>query len=879
MPLELTTLGLSPPSAASNATASTEFEWQWEADWGWEYYEPATNRQLEEARKRGSTSHDVRGPEHTYRVDFKQNTQTNLTCPGRHVRRVRRVPKGAAIEEVATPSAQAGGVAPKPQLQRMFSALSRDPVSDFERKVLDKPASSVLNRKLQSAHFQNDASGVDNKPVVEAAIIAEDVVGCEEVPLSALDPTVSPHVSTGASIATSAQTLANVAATAGESAPQLRVRFFAEMGSTSSTNPPELTSSRSTALASSSTVLQALLAAPIRGQMSPATSEGCLQQRLRFSFDVQERLPTGGVAATSTSPPRLTRSVTGVEGATAAGAEQGTDAAALAILKRLRGHCAVRRGENEGRWYHEGITWNNEALSRKLEHQLVQPLLAVGGVAPPWVRSLPLRYPFLFPRCLREQLLHCTGFGTSHAVRWLQQRLVEARYGDQLRAARARARGGSDQEQGMIWDLHEKVARDEAVFVGPGRSELAKIPSRALLPQFAERVIELTYRSNAMLEVVFDDEQAFGDGVTQSFYTNVATEYLYADGNNASLWVEHSEQGIHLRPDGRRVLHAERGLSPRPYQPGSSASVAACRSFRFVGRVIAKALRDGFVVPLPLSETFLAAVLGEEVPLTGLPQPGDGWEGEVVGAMARFAVSLRAMGANITDDEDRARMRVEETKKPAWARRFMKVDAEASFETYAQACVFCETGAGGTELVDGGTNRSVDISNLDEFVERAADWWLRTGIQPQVDAFRSGIEDVCISPAIWAFEAHELRDLLCGSGTNWTRDDLIANLQLSGGTSKEGRSFAMLVDELDRMPFHRRGPFVEFVTGCSRLPPGGLASAGIKVVWLSAERNTLPRSHTCTNELHLPEYDTPELLSEKLALAMDGSKGMYDSQQ
>merc|ERR1719210_132690 len=163
---------------------------------------------------------------------------------------------------------------------------------------------------------------------------------------------------------------------------------------------------------------------------------------------------------------------------------------------------------------------------------------------------MPLGYPFLFPCHLREQLLHCIGFGTSHAVRWLQHQLVEARYGEQLSAVRDQARDGLDTAQARVWDLHEKVAHDEAVFVGPGRSELARIPSRAVLPQYAERIIDLTYRSKAMLEVVFDDEAAFGDGVTQSFYTDVAAELLCANNKDVELlWVQHLPQSIIQHPD------------------------------------------------------------------------------------------------------------------------------------------------------------------------------------------------------------------------------------------------------------------------------------------------------------------------------------------
>ncbi|CAJ1404876.1 unnamed protein product [Effrenium voratum] len=86
---------------------------------------------------------------------------------------------------------------------------------------------------------------------------------------------------------------------------------------------------------------------------------------------------------------KLQRDHTGVQAAGRAGAE-GDSATLLALLRRLR-----RQG-------HPGIRWENDQLNRKLAHQLSQPLLTAGGVVPAWVKALPLTYPFLFERKLKD---------------------------------------------------------------------------------------------------------------------------------------------------------------------------------------------------------------------------------------------------------------------------------------------------------------------------------------------------------------------------------------------------------------------------------------------------------------------------------------------
>jgi len=245
-----------------------------------------------------------------------------------------------------------------------------------------------------------------------------------------------------------------------------------------------------------------------------------------------------------------------------------------------------------------------------------------------------------------------------------------------------------------------------------------------------------------------------------------------------------------------------------------------------------------------------------------------------VGAMAQFAAKLRAVGKDLDADAKR-QLYTEEAQKPGWARRYMKLERDDSFNDFASGASFLETGSGGSELCEGGADRTIDIFCLEEFVELAACWWLRTGIQPQIEAFRQGIEDVCTSPAIWVFEPTELRDLLCGRGADWTRDELEKHLKIAGGADNS-KSLEMLINELDSMPSDRRARFVEFVTGRDRLPAGGLASACIRVVLLRDEKDTLPRSHTCSNELHLPEYSTPEIFAGKLMEAVDGSQGMDD---
>ena len=64
--------------------------------------------------------------------------------------------------------------------------------------------------------------------------------------------------------------------------------------------------------------------------------------------------------------------------------------------------------------------------------------------------------------------------------------------------------------------------------------------------------------------------------------------------------------------------------------------------------------------------------------------------------------------------------------------------------------------------------------------------------------------------------------------------------------------------------------FVQFVTGCSSLPPGGLANLYPRLTVVRknmTSKNTFPSVNTCVHYLKLPEYPSEEVLREKLLQA------------
>lgn len=71
--------------------------------------------------------------------------------------------------------------------------------------------------------------------------------------------------------------------------------------------------------------------------------------------------------------------------------------------------------------------------------------------------------------------------------------------------------------------------------------------------------------------------------------------------------------------------------------------------------------------------------------------------------------------------------------------------------------------------------------------------------------------------------------------------------------------------------------FLQFTTGCSSLPPGGLANLHPRLTVVRKESEgdgSFPSVNTCVHYLKLPEYSSEEAMREKL-LAATREKGFH----
>jgi hypothetical protein len=518
------------------------------------------------------------------------------------------------------------------------------------------------------------------------------------------------------------------------------------------------------------------------------------------------------------------------------------------------------------------------------------------------------------------------------------------------------------------WQEHSLQVAKAAV-----RREYILTDAAAIMKRYAtDRTV-----NRRRLEVRFEGESGFdaasGDeaGVTRGFYADVAeallsseivacvacssncarvpstesqdsvkpmeTDDIEDDTCKLPLWIPDMDSSAQVViPTPRADSRSRLGVYPRPlplYHPQLSELLS---QFRFMGRLFAAAMRDGFMFPLPLSASFLklvqhapenflspadasaqAAAPQDSVLLAAdLPRPGF-LGGHVYAAHFHICKAL-----DIVDAADPPLSRVELQKRYqdiATDKNFARVSFgmlyDCSFEDYFQDRTFVDPldptqGDEAVPLCPRGHKKAVTIYNVREWVALAKDFILYDGVVTQAIAFRQGIEDFFSPTFLRIFTPEELQRDVCGGGDNvdtWDESAIRKLFKLNGGKGAaealvavaaiggEGgaalsRRFgpssptiAFLVKALLEATPKQRRQFLSFVTSVPIVTPGRIEV--VPMVSPSGDflpmhdPSCLPRANTCSRRLYVPKFETFEAFSQVFwAVVQEESrfKGFYE---
>jgi E3 ubiquitin-protein ligase HECTD1 len=187
-------------------------------------------------------------------------------------------------------------------------------------------------------------------------------------------------------------------------------------------------------------------------------------------------------------------------------------------------------------------------------------------------------------------------------------------------------------------------------------------------------------------------------------------------------------------------------------------------------------------------------------------------------------------------------------------------------------------GFSAVDLKPNGELEEVTTDNVEEYIELVTDFCLHKGIRRQMEAFRSGFNEVFPMEKLGSFSPEEVRLMLCGDqAPTWTREDIYSYTEPKLGYTRDSAGFQRFVNVLVKMQADERKAFLQFTTGCSSLPPGGLANLYPRLTVVrkvDASDGSYPSVNTCVHYLKLPDYSSEDIMRDRL-LAATREKGFH----
>lgn len=278
------------------------------------------------------------------------------------------------------------------------------------------------------------------------------------------------------------------------------------------------------------------------------------------------------------------------------------------------------------------------------------------------------------------------------------------------------------------------------------------------------------------------------------------------------------------------------------YQPNRMSSVNDMHLafFKFIGRVIGKAIYDGRLLDAYFTRSFYKHILGEKVDYKDL----EAIDPEYYNSMEWM------LHNDITDVLDLT----------------FSLEEEVFGETHV------------VELKPGGASVAVTEANKHEYVRLVTEQRLTNSIRSQIDAFLDGFHEIIPRELIALFSEQELELLISGlpdiDVDEWKNHTELQGYQNSDPVIQWWWRAVRSFDQTEK------AKLLQFITGTSKVPLEGFGHLqGVNgtqrfSIHRAFGENRLPAAHTCFNQLDLPSYTSYEKLRDQLLLAMkEGGEG------
>lgn len=267
----------------------------------------------------------------------------------------------------------------------------------------------------------------------------------------------------------------------------------------------------------------------------------------------------------------------------------------------------------------------------------------------------------------------------------------------------------------------------------------------------------------------------------------------------------------------------------------SSVNESHLYYFKFIGRIIGKAIYDNKLLDCHFSRAMYKRILGKPVSLKDMENLD-----------LDYYKSLNWMLENdITDI-------ITET---------FSIEAD----DYGEVKII--------DLKPNGRNIPVTEENKAEYVRLVCEYRLIESVRDQLNHFLEGFHDIIPKDIVSIFDEQELELLISGLPDididDWRNNSVYQNYSSS---SPQIKWFWRAVRSMDP---EERAKLLQFVTGTSKVPLNGFKELvglhGVSKFSIHREfgnKDRLPSSHTCFNQMDLPAYDSYETLRDALLKAI-----------
>lgn len=290
------------------------------------------------------------------------------------------------------------------------------------------------------------------------------------------------------------------------------------------------------------------------------------------------------------------------------------------------------------------------------------------------------------------------------------------------------------------------------------------------------------------------------------------------------------------------ALFAPCGADRLTYQPNPASGINPdhLRYFKFVGRILGKAIYDQRLLDGHFARSVYRQLLGKPVNYRDLE-----WSDPPYYNGLRWMLDNSVASMDLTFSEQNDQLGV-----------MVLVD-----------------------LKPNGRNIAVTDDNKDEYIQLIAEYRLTTSIKDQLDAFLEGFYEIVPKEHIAIFDEKELELLISG-----TPDIEVEDWRSATEYHGYSASDAVIVwwwRALKSFSRADRAKVLSFATGTAKVPLGGFAELqgvdGVQRFSIHKDygaMDRLPQAHTCFNQIDLPQYSSYEKLRQQLLLAInEGGEG------